>query len=180
MKQNLLQTLMGTAAMVGLAACVQVPTDNSPQVLEQFPLRATITPDNHCSVEALGKTYTSIGQVRGAVLPNFTGTSEGGGRDGWHVVGCWVSNVDGSDGDLVVVFSGDSRDQPFATGSFKPTFEPPFGSTEKIVSVSFRASTYDHHKLLTVGESTGAVTVEASPTGARTIRVDVTAPKYQM
>ena len=56
----------------------------------------------------------------------------------------------------------------------------PSGSTEKIVSVSFRASTYDHEKLLTVGESTGAVTVEASPTGARTIRVDVTTTKYQM
>lgn len=175
MKQTILATLVGTAAIVGLAACVQVPTDNS-QVVETFPLRATITPDNHCTVEALGKTYTSIGQVRGAVLPNFTGTHE---SDGWHVVGCWVSNVDGSDGDLVVVFSGDSRQQPFATGSFKPTFEPPFGSTEKIVSVSFRASTYGAEKLLTVRESTGAVTVESSATGARTIRVDVTASKYQ-
>jgi len=103
MKQTFLLTLAGTAAMISLAACVQVPTENTPQVQEQFPLRATITPDNHCTVEALGKTYTSVGQVRGAVLPNFTGTSEGGGRDGWHVVGCWVSNVDGSDGDLVIV-----------------------------------------------------------------------------
>jgi hypothetical protein len=177
MKQSILKTLVGTAAIVGLASCVQVPTENTPQVVEQFPLRATITPDNHCTVEALGKTYTSIGQVRGADLPNFTGTNP---TDGWHVAACWVSNVDGSDGDLVIVFSGDSRQQPFATGSFAPTFEPPFGSTEKIVSVSFRASTYDHEKLLTVRESTGAVTVESSPTGARTIRVDVTAAKYQM
>lgn len=180
MKQNILTILAGTATIIGLAACVQVPTENTPQVVEQFPLRATITPDNHCTVEALGKTYTSVGQVRGAVLPNFTGTSEGGGRDGWHVVGCWVSNVDGSDGDLVVVFPGDSREQPFATGSFAPIFTPPFGSTEKVVSVSFRASTYVHEKLLTINESSGAVTVEASPTGARTIRVDVTAPKYQI
>ena len=177
MKQDILTTLAGTAAIIGLAACVQVPTENTPQVVEQIPLRATITPDNHCTVEALGKTYTSIGQVRGAELPNFTGTNP---SDGWHVVGCWVSNVDGSDGDLVVVFSGDSRQQPFATGSFKPTFTPPWGSTEKIVSVSFRASTYGAEKLLTVQESTGAVTVESSPTGARTIRVDVTTTKYQI
>jgi hypothetical protein len=179
MKQNILATFAGTAAIISLAACVQVPTENTSKVIDQIPLRATITPDNHCTVEALGKTYTSIGQVRGAVLPTFTGTSDGGGRDGWHVVGCWVSNLDGSDGDLVVVFPGDSREQPFATGSFTPTFTPPFGSTEKVVSVSFRASTYGAEKLLTVGGSTGAVTVESSPTGARTIRVDVTATKYQ-
>ena len=179
MKQTFLLTLAGTAAMISLAACVQVPTENTPQVQEQFPLRATITPDYHCTVEALGKTYTSVGQVRGAVLPTFTGTSEGGGRDGWHVVGCWVANADGSDADLVVVFSGDSRDKPFETGTFKPTFAPPFGSTEKITSVSFRASSYDHEKLLTIAESSGAVTVESSPTGARTIRVDVGAVKYQ-
>lgn len=175
MKQNILTTLAATAAMIGLAACVKVPTENAQ--VETFPLRATITPDNHCTVEALGKTYTSIGQVRGAVLPTFTGSLE---SDGWHAVGCWVSNVDGSDGDFVVTFSGNSFQQPFATGSFTPTFEPPFGGTEKIVSVSFRASTYGAEKLKTIQESTGAVTVESSPTGARTIRVDVTATKYQI
>lgn len=175
MKHTILAALVGTAAIVGLAACVQVPTD-APQV-ETFPLRATITPDNHCTVEALGKTYTSIGQVRGAVLPSFTGSLE---SDGWHAVGCWVSNVDGSDGDLVITFSGNSFQQPFATGSFTPTFDPPFGGTEKIASVSFRASTYGAEKLKTIQESTGAVTVESSATGARTIRVDVTATKYQI
>jgi hypothetical protein len=177
MKQNILAILGGTAAIIGLASCVQVPTENTPTVVDQFPLRATITPDNHCTVEALGKTYTSSGMVRGAELPNFTGTNP---SDGWHVVGCWVSNVDGSDADLVVVFPGDSRQQPFETGTFTPIFTPPWGSTDNVVSVSFRASTYVHEKLLTIGGSTGTVTVESSPTGARTVRVDVTAAKYQM
>ena len=39
MKQNILVTLAGTAAMISLVACVQVPTENTPQVVEQFPLR---------------------------------------------------------------------------------------------------------------------------------------------
>lgn len=175
MKQTVLTSIAAIAALIGLAACVKVPTD-LPQV-ETFPLRATVTPDNHCTVEALGKTYTSIGQVRGAVLPNFTGSLE---SDGWHAIGCWVANVDGSDGDLVITFSGNSYQQPFATGSFKPTLDPPYGSAEKIVSVSFRASSYGPEKLKTIPESTGAVTVESSPTGERTIRVDVTAMKYQI
>ena len=85
------------AALLGLAACVKVPT--APVQVETFPLRATVTPDNHCTVDALGKTYTSIGQVRGAVLPNFTGDVQ---NEGLHAIGCWVSNVDGSDGDLII------------------------------------------------------------------------------
>jgi hypothetical protein len=174
MKQRILTSIVASAVLIGLAACVKVATD--PSQVETFPLRATVTPDNHCTVEALGKTYTSIGQVRGAVLPNFMGSLE---SDGWHAIGCWVSNVDGSDGDLVITFSGNSYQQPFPIGSFTPTFEPPFGSAEKIVSVSFRASSYGPEKLKTITESTGTVTVESSATGARTIRVDVTAMKYE-
>jgi len=176
MKQSILTTLAAAAAIIGLAACVKVPT--APTQAQTFPLRATITPDNHCTVEALGKTYTSIGQVRGAVLPTFTGSLQ---SDGWHAVGCWVAAADGNgDGDLVITFSGNSFQLPFETGSFSPTLDPPFGGTEKIVSVSFRASAYGPEKLKTVGESTGAVTVESSSAGARTIRVDVTALKYQI
>jgi len=161
---------------VGIAGCVKVPTavPDAPQ----FPLRATVTPDNHCTVEALGQTYKSVGQVRGAQLPNFTGDLD---NAGYHAIGCWVANVDGSgaDGDLIITFSGNSYQQPFPTGSFKPILDPPFGGTEKIVTVSFRASTYDQVKLKTVNESTLAVTVDSSPTGARTINVDVTAVKFQ-
>lgn len=164
-----------TAALLGLAACVKVPT--APVQVETFPLRATVTPDNHCTVDALGKTYTSIGQVRGAVLPNFTGDVQ---NEGLHAIGCWVSNVDGSDGDLIITFTGDSYQQPFPTGSYVPAFDPPYGSSEKIVSVSFRASTYGPHKLQTIDTSTGAVIVESGTSGARTIRVDVTAMNFEI
>lgn len=175
MKKNAL-TSIGLFA-IAVLGCVKVPTaiPDAPE----FPLRATVTPDNHCTVEALGQTYTSIGQVRGAVLPDFKGDLD---NAGYHAIGCWVANVDGSgaDGDLIITFSGNSYGQPFPTGSFKPLLDPTYGSDEKIVGVSFRASTYVAEKLKTVNESTGAVTVEASPTGARTIKVDVTAVKFQI
>lgn len=160
---------------IAIAGCVKVPTavPDAPE----FPLRATVTPDNHCSVEALGVTYTSVGMVRGAVLPNFMGDLV---SEGYHAIGCWVANVDGSsDGDLIITFSGNSYQQPFPTGSFKVILDPPFGGTEKIATVSFRSSSYGKEQLKTVNESTGAVTVESSPTGARTVHVDVTAVKFQ-
>lgn len=175
MNKIILTSITG-AALVAIAACVKVPTEVP--AAEQFPLRATVTPDNHCTVEALGKTYTSIGQVRGAVLPMFTGDLD---NAGYHAIGCWVANVDGtSDGDLIITFSGNSYGQPFPTGTFKPILDPPYGSDEKIVTVSFRSSSYNAEKLKTVNESTGAVTVESAPSGARTIKVDVSAVKYQI
>lgn len=162
-------------AALAMAGCVKEPS--APAPLETFPLRATVTPDNRCTVVAEGRTYTSVGQVRGALLPAFSGTLV---NDGWHAIGCWVSNADGTDGELVVQFSGNSYNLPFATGSFKPSFEPPYGSDEKIVSVSFRAQALGSEKLRTIDESAGAVTVESNAAGARTIRVDVTAIKYQL
>jgi len=154
--------------------CVVEPTAAPP--LETFALRATVTPDNKCTVEALGRTYTSVGMVRGAVLPDFSGSLE---NDGYHAIGCWVSNADGTDGDLIVTFSGNSFQQPFPTGTFEPIFEPPFGSTEKLVSVSFRASFFPNEKLRTNNGSAGSVVVESASSGARTIHVDVMAIKYQ-
>lgn len=163
------------AAVVALAGCVKVPTE--PTKVETFPLRATITPDNQCTVDAMGKSYISYGQVRGAALPMFSGTLDNGG---YHSVGCWVSGPDGSDGDLMITFSGNSFQLPFPTGNFLPTFEPPYGSTDKIVAVTFRASTFGAATLRTISTSTGAVTVQSSPTGARTITVDVSAMMYQL
>ncbi len=167
--------LSSIATILVVGGCIKETT--APVRLESFPLRATITPDNRCMVSALGKTYTSIGQVRGVVLPAFSGTLE---NAGYHAVGCWVAAPDGSDGDLVILFSGDSYQKQFATGTFQPRFEPPFGTTDKIVSVSFRAAILPNERLATVDQSTGAVVVDSNSSGNRTIRVDVTAIKYQL
>ena len=166
-----------TAGLIALSGCVKVSPTAPPADTQLYPLHATVTPDNTCTVQALGKTYTSVGQVVGAALPSLTGTLQ---NDGWHAVGCWVSNPDGSDGSLNITFSGNSFQQPFPTGTFKPTFEPPYGSTDKVVSVTFHASTYNAEMLRTIQTSGGSVVVDSSPTGERTIVVDVTAVKFQM
>jgi hypothetical protein len=167
--------LSSIATILVVAGCVKETT--APVQLESFPLRATITPDNRCTVEALGKTYTSVGQVRGAVLPGFSGTLV---NTGYHSVGCWVAAPDGSDGDLVVLFTGDSYQKQFETGTFEPRFEPPFGTTNKFVSVSFTAAILPNERLATVDQSTGTVVVDSNSSGDRTVRVDVTAIKYQL
>ncbi|HYN81489.1 MAG TPA: hypothetical protein VES88_08305 [Gemmatimonadaceae bacterium] len=165
--------LCSTAALVA-TGCIQ--DLSGPPAVETIPLRATITPDNRCTVETLGRTYTSIGHVRGATPPTFTGTLE---NSGFHAVGCWVAMSDGTDGDFVLLFSGDSFQKPFEVGSYLPRFEPPYGSSEKLVSVSFQTVALPDHRLKTVDQSTGAVTIEAAPGGGRIIRVDVSVIKYE-
>jgi uncharacterized lipoprotein YbaY len=163
------------AAALVLAGCAKETT--APVQPASVTLRATITPDNRCTVETLGQTYTSIGQVRGVVLPAFSGNLE---NDGYHAVGCWVAAPDGTDGDLVVLFAGNSFQKQFETGTFQPRFEPPFGATDKIVSVSFRAAVLTNQRLATVDQSTGSVVVDSDAKGNRTVRVDVTAIKYDL
>src|SRR5688572_5675611 len=122
--------LCSIAAAVVAAGCVQ--DLSGPAAVETVPLRATITPDNRCTVETLGKTFKSIGQVRGATLPSFSGSLQ---HSGFHTVGCWVAMSDGTDGDFIIIFSGDSFQKPFEVGSYLPRFEPPYGSSEKLASV---------------------------------------------
>lgn len=86
---------------------------------------------------------------------------------------------DGTDGDFVLLFSGDSFQKPFEPGNYLPRFEPPYGSAEKLVSVSFRTVALPNHRLKTVDESTGGVTIEVAADGGRTIRVDVSVVKYE-
>jgi len=165
--------LFSIAALVA-TGCVQ--DLSAPIPSETIPLRATITPDNRCTVETLGKTFTSIGQVRGATLPTLTGSLE---SQGFHAVGCWVAMSDGTDGDFVLTFSGDSFQKPFEAGSYLPRFEPPYGSTEKLVSVVFRTQALPDHRLRTIDQSTGTVTIETGPGGAKTIRVDLSVIKFE-
>lgn len=173
-------TSMRTTALCSIAAalvasgCVQ--DLSAPPLPETFPLRATITADNRCTVETLGRTYTSIGQVRGAILPTFTGSLE---NSGFHTVGCWVAMSDGTDGDFLIIFSGDSFQKPFEPGNYLPRFEAPYGSSEKLASVIFRTVALPGERVRTIDQSTGAITIEAGPGGAKTIRVDVSAIKFE-
>jgi hypothetical protein len=167
---------ISSAAVFALTSCVKVSTTEPAQEPEFVTIRATVTSDNHCNVEALGLSYQSIGNVSGATPPMFVGTLD---NAGYHAIGCWMYGPNGSDGVLTITFPGNSLNQPFRTGTFKPVFEPPFGSSDDVASVTFRSSSYNAEMLRTVGTSTGTVTVTASPSGARTIVVDVTAIRYQ-
>lgn len=164
--------LFSIGALVS-TGCVQDLSGPTPP--EAIPLRATITADNRCTVETLGRTFTSIGQVRGATLPTFSGSLA---SEGFHAVGCWVAMADGTDGDFVVTFSGNSFQKPFEVGSYLPRFEPPYGSAEKLVSVTFRTVALPNQRLRTIDQSTGAVTIEAGSDGTKTIRVDLSVIKY--
>lgn len=165
--------LSSIAAALALAGCVQDLSAPTPP--ETFPLRATVTADNRCTVEVLGRTYTSIGQVVGATLPTFSGSLV---NDGWHAIGCWVSNTDGTDGSLILTFSGDSYQKPFEPGTYMPRFEAPYGSSGKLVSLTFRMAVLGNQRLRTINESTGSVTIEGPLSGDKTIRVDVSVVKY--
>jgi len=161
--------------LLSLAACVKVPTEHTTTV-EMVPLHAVISSDNRCTVQALGKTFVSVGQVQGAQLPAFTGTLL---NDGYHSITCWVGSTDGSDGSIIVTFSGNSYQKPFPTGSFRPLFEPPWGVADKYAGVLFSSSVLKAEQLRTVDESTGTITVDATPSGL-TVTVDVTAMRYQI
>lgn len=165
--------LSSIAAALAIAGCAQAPT--VPVPVATTALRATVTPDNHCTVEAYGKTYTSVGQVRGALLPSFTGTENNAGL---HAIGCWVALPDGSDGELVVIFSGNSYQLPFSTGTFQPRTEATWGTNDMMANVSFRSALHPHEKLITIDQSSGTVTVTAAANGNRTIKLDVTTYPY--
>jgi hypothetical protein len=169
-------TFSSIAAVLVLAGCAQKDA-TAPVPLETLSFRATITPDNKCTVETLGRTYTSVGQVRGVVLPSFSGTLD---NAGYHAVGCWVGAPDGSGGDLAVLFEGDSRGKPFDTGTFQPKFEPAFGGSDKIASISFFTTALTGWRLATVDQSTGSVVVTSDAAGNRTVKVDVSVIKYEM
>lgn len=161
--------------LLSLGACVKVPTEHTTTV-EMVPLHAVITSDNRCTVVALGKTFTSVGQVNGAQLPAFVGTLV---NDGYHSITCWVGNSDGSDGNIIVTFSGNSYQKPFPTGSFRPLFEPPWGVADKYAGVLFMSSVLKAEQLRTIDESSGSITVETTTSGT-TVTVDVTAMRYQI
>jgi hypothetical protein len=161
--------------LLGMAACVKIPTEHTTAV-EMVPLHAVITSDNRCTVQALGNTFVSVGQLQGAQLPAFTGTLK---NDGYHSITCWVGGPNGSDGNIIVTFSGNSYQKPFPTGTFRPLFEPPWGVSEPYAGVLFMTSVLTGEQLRTIDESSGSITVQTTSSGT-TITIDVTAMRYQV
>jgi len=160
---------------VALVATGCVQDLSAPTPAETFPFRATVTADGTCTVQTLGRTYTSVGQVVGASLPTFSGVLE---NDGYHAIGCWVLADDGTDGSLILTFAGGSVGKPFEPGTYMPRFEAPYGYNDKLVSMTFRLSALPNQRLRTIDQSVGSVTIDGLLEGPKTIRVDVTVVKY--
>lgn len=158
-----------SAASLALLGCAETTTPPAPAV---FRVSATVTASNTCSVTAMDQQFTSINQVRGDLPDKFIGTVEDAS---YHGFGCWVASntVTGQDGDLIVLFSGNNLGKALEPGTYGIVHEiyddTPLGKA----AVTFRSSTMDNYKLRTTDTSSGTVTVEETPDGGRTVRVDV-------
>ena len=160
--------LAASAAMLGATGCVE-KTTSAPEAPPTFHLTATITESNTCAVKVLDKEYSSIGQVRGDRPKSFVGTLP---TENYHGFGCWVA-TSGGDGDLVVLFSGNNVGKPLAVGTYTPSLDILDETPPMRTQVKFRTAELGTDKLITMDNLPGTVTVEATPTGGRVIKVDV-------
>jgi hypothetical protein len=154
-----------SAASLGLAACDKATT---PDVPPTYHLSATVTESNNCSVSVMDTNYSSIGQIRGDVPKQFVGTVA---DQSYHGFGCWVSTT-GGDGDLIVLFSGNTLGKPLATGTYTLTHQVLDNTPLGVASVNFRPSMLGGDKLRTMDNASGTVVVEATADGGRIIRVE--------
>ena len=152
--------LLATSCKEQSAAPIELPTEH---------LTATITENNHCTVNVLGKTYSSIGQVRGDTPSKFIGTVA---DKTYHGFGCWVQTADG-DGDLIVLFSGNNFGKPLEAGTYPLSMEILDNTPAHKASVNFRPSEFGPDRLRTRDNAQGSVTVTETPNGGRTITLDV-------
>ncbi len=154
------------ASALLLAGCEQTSAPFDPPV---FRVTATVTDDNKCTVSAMGKTYTSSGQVRGDRPSQFVGTMP---NVNYHGFGC-VVHADGVPGDIIVQFSRNNFGKPLEAGTYPPSLEILDETVPRVASVRFDSQDYGPFKLRTSDKSLGTVRVEETATGGRRITVDV-------
>jgi hypothetical protein len=132
-----------------------------------------VTQNTTCDVSVQDKSYSSIGQVRGDLPKAFVGTVANGG---YHGFGCYVA-VDGlspakGDGDLIVLFAGNTLGKPLDPGTYQLKREILDDTPLGFANVSFRPSDLNGDKLTSLDGAVGTVTVVATPDGGRVIRID--------
>ena len=153
-----------SAAALAVAGCDKA---TSPDVPPTYHLSATVTASNNCSVSVLDNDFSSIGQIRGDVPTQFISTV----RDqSYHGFGCWVATSDG-DGDLIVLFSGNTFGKPLETGTYHLVHQVLDDTPLGMASISFRSSLFGD-KLRTMDNAAGTVVVEKDANGSIVIKVD--------
>jgi len=153
-----------SAAVLGVMACEKA---TSPDVPPTVRLTATVTASNTCSVQVMDKSYSSVGQIRGDVPKQFISTVA---DKIYHGFGCWVATSDG-DGDLIVLFSGNTFGKPLETGTYQLVHQVLDDTPLGKASVSFRPS-FLGDKLRTMDNASGTVVVEKDANGEIVIKVD--------
>lgn len=150
-------------------------TESTP--LEPVPtlhLSASISGTGECSVSTLNKNYVSFGNQRGDIGAKFVGTVP---QDSYHGVGCWVGTA-GGDGDLIIIFSGNTLGKPLDVGTYQLNREILDGLPPMHANVTFRNSDMPGDKLVTLDNSVGSVVVDSTASGARIIRADVEVTRW--
>jgi hypothetical protein len=160
-----ISVLAVSAAALALAGCEKTPT--AADVPPTYHLQATVTASNNCQVSVLDKNYSSVGQIRGDVPTAFVGTVA---NRSYHGFGCWVATNDG-DGDLVVLFSGNTLGKPLEVGTYPLVHEVLDNTPLGKAAVTFRSSLLGD-KLRTMDNAVGSVVVEKDANGSIIIRVD--------
>jgi hypothetical protein len=158
-------------AILGTAACTE-KTVLGPA--PTFHLNATVSGEGDCTVEALDKTYQSVGHQRGDVGEQFVSTIP---DESYHGVGCWVGSSNG-DGDVIVIFSGNTFGQPLAVGTYQLSREILDDTAPMRANVTFRNTDMPGDKLVTLDNAVGSVVVDTSPSGALVIRANVEVTRW--
>ena len=160
------QLLALSAIVFAAASCKEASAPIDPP---RFRVTAVVTDDNKCTVSAMDKTYSSSGQIRGDQPSQFVGTVA---DKSYHGFGCVVL-APGTDGDIIVLFSGNNVGKPLDPGVYPLSQEIVDNTPAGVASVRFNSSDYGPFKLRTRDGAPGSVTVEVTANGGRRIIVDV-------
>ncbi|MEO5904326.1 MAG: hypothetical protein ABIQ55_09965 [Gemmatimonadaceae bacterium] len=164
---------------VALAAAGCKTDSTTPEAPVTFRVTATITGTNTCAVNALEKSYGSIGQIAGDKPTKFVGTLD----KNYHGLSCWVSadggvTTTGGDGFFNIIFSGNTLGKPLAVGTYGLRFEIFDGTPLMMATIRFGSSSIGGDELRPLDNAQGAITVDSTANGTRNIHVDLQAVRY--
>ena len=173
--------MRSSLVVLGLALAVaSCKIESAPvEPLATFHVVANVTGSNTCSVNALDKSYGSIGQITGDKPTKFISTF----NKNYHGFSCWVSadggvTTNGGDGFLNIVFSGNTLGQPLAVGTYGLRFEILDNTPPMMATIRWGSSSIGGDELRPLDNAEGTITVDSTATGARNIHVDLQAIRY--
>ncbi|MBA3727385.1 MAG: hypothetical protein H0W86_13375 [Armatimonadetes bacterium] len=169
-------------AIALFAVAVSCKNDTTqPQVLPTIRLVANVTGSNTCSVNTLGTSYGSIGQIRGDVPTKFVGTLP---NKGYHGFTCWVSTdggvtANGDNGFINVIFSGNTYGKPLDVGTYALRFEILDDSPPMTATIRFHPASMNNDELRPLDNTVGNIVVDSTASGVRNVHIDLEAVRWR-